>query len=123
MTDLYLNVNAHAHPERPPAVGGNAQTVKVSAATEDVTLDTIDATVGNNFEVQFLNDLPIANRDSPAALFTQPGITLTGAVTGARTDQSNVTLDGLDVNDSATGQLWLPSRATPPSTQCRSSAA
>ena len=62
--------------------------------------------MGNNFQVQDLNNLPIANRDSPAALFTQqPGVTLDGAVTGARVDQDNVSLDGLDVNDSATGQF------------------
>ena len=106
MTDLYLNVGSTRTQNAVLKVGGNAQTVEVSAATENVTLDTSDATVGNNFEVQFLNDLPIANRDSPAALFTQqPGVTLDGAVTGARTDQNNVTLDGLDVNDSATGQF------------------
>ena len=29
--------------------------------------------------------------------------TLSGATTGARTDQTDVTLDGLDVNDMATG--------------------
>ena len=33
----------------------------------------------------------------------QPGVTDSGAVTGARVDQNNVTLDGLDVNDFATG--------------------
>ena len=43
-------------------------------------------------------------RNDPTALFTmQPGVTDTASVTGARTDQNNVTLDGLDVNDFATG--------------------
>ena len=47
------------------------------------------------------------NRDNPAALFTlQPGVT-DEAVTGARTDQSYVTVDGLDVNDITTGQTFL----------------
>jgi hypothetical protein len=106
ITDLYLNVNATRTQNVRLKVGNVVQSVSVSAADEGVTLDTTDATVGNNFEVQFLNDLPIANRDSPAALFTQqPGVTLDGAVTGARVDQDNVTVDGLDVNDAATGSF------------------
>lgn len=105
-TGLYLNVNSTRSQNAKLAVGSAAQTVSISAASEDVTLDTTDATVGNNFQVQFMQDLPVENRDSPAALFTQqPGVTLNGAVTGSRTDQNNVTLDGLDENDMATGQF------------------
>lgn len=103
---LYLNVDATRVQNTELIAGADVETVEVSAASQNVTLDTTDATVGNNFQVQFLNDLPIANRDSPAALFTQqPGVTLDGAVTGARVDQSRVTLDGLDVNDLATGNF------------------
>jgi len=106
ITGIYLNVNSTRTENARLAVGSAAQTVEVSAAADTVTLNTTDATVGNNFQVQFLNDLPVENRDSPAALFTQqPGVTLDGAVTGARTDQNNVTLDGLEVNDNATGQF------------------
>jgi hypothetical protein len=106
VTGLYLNVNATRTQNARLSIGSTAETVEVSAQMENVTLNTTDATVGNNFEVQFLNDLPIANRDTPAALFTQqPGVTLDGAVTGARVDQDNVTLDGLDVNDMATGNF------------------
>jgi hypothetical protein len=104
VTGMYLSESSTRTQNVKLAVGGASQTVEVSAAAENVTLDSTDATVGNNFQVQELNDLPVADRDSPAALFTQqPGVTLDGAVTGARTDQSNVTLDGLEVNDNATG--------------------
>ena len=106
VTGIYLNVSATRTQNVQLTVGNVVQTVAVSAADQDVTVDTSDATVGNNFQVQFLNELPIANRDSPAALFTQqPGVTLDGAVTGARVDQDNVTLDGLDVNDNETGNF------------------
>ena len=104
ITGLYLNVNSTRTQNARLEVGGATQTVEVSASSETVTLNTTDASVGNNFQVQFMQDLPVEDRDSPAALFTQqPGVTLDGAVTGARTDQSNVTVDGLDVNDAATG--------------------
>jgi hypothetical protein len=104
VSGIYLNVNATRTENAKLPVGNVVESVSVSASNELITLDTTDASVGNNFEVQFLNDLPIANRDSPAALFyQQPGVTLDGSVTGARIDQTNVTLDGLDMNDNATG--------------------
>lgn len=106
ISGLYLNVDATRVQNAQLMVGGGTERVEVSAASQTVTLDTTDATVGNNFQVQFLNDLPVQDRSNPSALFVQqPGVTLDGAVTGARVDQSRVTLDGLDVNDMATGQF------------------
>jgi hypothetical protein len=106
ITGIYLNVTSTRSQNVKLAVGGALQTVEVSAAAENVTLNTTDATVGNNFQVEEMNDLPVEERSTPRALFyQQPGVTNTGSVTGARTDQSNVTLDGLEVNDNATGQF------------------
>ncbi len=103
--DIYVNVanartqNAKLQP------GGSTVEVQVTD-TAAVTLNTTDASVGNNFQVSKLQDLPVQDRTSPGALFTlQPGITSTGATTGARTDQNNTTIDGLDVNDFATGNF------------------
>ena len=107
ISDIYLNVGTTRTQPAKLAVGTVSQTLQVSAGSEDVTIDTTDATIGNNFNVGLLNELPVQNRDSPAALFTlQPGVTLDGATTGARVDQNNVTLDGLDVNDIATGNAF-----------------
>ena len=92
---------------------GAAQTIEVSASGATETINTTDASVGNNISPQTLNALPVQVRDSPSALFTlQPGVTSgdptsgshTGSVTGGRVDQDQVTVDGLDVNDMATGQ-------------------
>ena len=103
---LYLNVNATRTQNAQISPGAVSETVEVSAASQDVTLDTVDATVGNNFQVQMLNDLPVQDRGNPSALFVQqPGVTLDGAATGARTDQDRVTVDGLDVNEYATGNF------------------
>jgi Carboxypeptidase regulatory-like domain len=104
LSDLYMNVSVTRTQNVKLAVGAVSETVAVSGANQSVTLDTTDATVGNNFQVQYLNELPIQMRDSPAALFTQqPGMTQNGSSTGARTDQNRVTLDGLDVNDQRAG--------------------
>jgi hypothetical protein len=112
ITDLYLNVSATRTQNAQLVVGAAAQSVEVSAATQNVTVDTTDATIGNNFEVEMVNQLPVQIRDTPAALFTmQPGVSEDSngehSVTGARTDQSHVTLDGLDVDDRGTGQFGI----------------
>ena len=110
VTGLYLNVTAVRTQNVVMSVGNVVTTVSVSGGNQNVTLDTTDATIGNNFEMQMVNELPVQIRDTPAALFVlQPGVTEDGtgqySVTGARTDQSHVTLDGLDVDDRGTGEF------------------
>lgn len=103
---IYLNV-ANVRTQDVKMIAGSSQQVEVSATSQTVTIDTEDATIGNNYQVSKLNDLPVYNRNTPAALFTlQPGVTSTGSTTGARTDQDDVTVDGLDVNDFATGNAF-----------------
>ncbi|HEY0760538.1 MAG TPA: carboxypeptidase-like regulatory domain-containing protein [Acidisarcina sp.] len=88
---------------------GNSVDVQVFADNQAVTLNTTDASIGNNIEVEQLNMLPIYDRTNGiTTLFTQqPGVdSFQGAVTGARVDQSEVTVDGMDVNDLATGQTF-----------------
>jgi hypothetical protein len=89
--------------------GRNVETVEVSAGNEAVTLDTSDASIGNNMDVDQLNQLPVYDRSTGiGTLFIQqPGVdSFQGAVTGARIDQSEVTVDGLDVNDVAAGTTF-----------------
>lgn len=107
VSGVYLNVGNTRTQNAELTIGTVSQAVEVSASGQNVTLDTTNATVGNNFQVELVNDLPVQIRDNPAALFRlQPGVTNDGSVTGARVDQNNVTLDGLDVNDMATGRAF-----------------
>jgi carboxypeptidase family protein len=102
--NIYLTVATIRTQNATLTVGGQTQAVEVTASNSEVTIDTTDATIGNTFDVEQLNSLPVQQRNDPTALFTlQPGVTDTGSVTGARVDQNNVTVDGLDVNDFATG--------------------
>jgi hypothetical protein len=88
-------------------LGSVTQTVEVKEAGES-TLDTTDATVGNVINSREVTDLPIQTRLNPASLMEfQPGVNDQGSVTGARTDQGNITLDGIDVNDQETGQAFV----------------
>ncbi len=102
--NIYLTVATIRTQNATLPVGALAQAVEVIASSSEVTIDTTTAAIGNTFDVQQLNSLPVQQRNDPIALFTlQPGVTDTGSVTGARVDQNNVTVDGLDVNDFATG--------------------
>jgi hypothetical protein len=104
LTGLYLNISTTRTQNVKMLVGQVSETISVSASGQDVTLNTTDATIGNNFQVQYMNELPVSLRDSPLALFTQqPGMTMSGSSTGSRTDQNRITLDGLDVSDMALG--------------------
>jgi hypothetical protein len=102
--DIYLTVATVRTQNATLSVGAQAETVQVTAANSEVTIDTTTATVGNIFDVEALNSLPVQQRNDPLALFAmQPGVTDAGSVTGARVDQNNVTVDGIDVNDLGTG--------------------
>jgi len=116
LTDVYLGVNSTSTRNATLEIGVITQSVEVKATGEQ-TIDTTDATIGNVFGTDLLHSLPIQFRNSPAALLMfQPGVVpitgndasgnRSGAVTGARADQGNITLDGIDVNDQATGQAF-----------------
>jgi hypothetical protein len=116
LDNVNLAVNTTTTQDVSLQLGEVTTTVEVSG-TGALTLNTTDATVGNVFGPKLLDSLPVQFRDSPAALLgLQPGVVIAGsndpsgnregAVTGARADQGNITIDGIDANDQATGQAF-----------------
>jgi hypothetical protein len=116
LDNVYLGVSTTSTHNAVLEVGAVTETIEVKAASEE-TLDTTDASIGSVFDSTLLHTLPIQFRDSPAALLgLQPGVVLAGgndpsgnregSVTGARADQGNITIDGIDANDQATGQAF-----------------
>jgi len=89
-------------------VGAATETVEVKAAAQEVLINTQDATLGNNFIAEQITGLPLEARSVVDLLSLQPGSTREGYVTGARADQSNVTLDGVDINNAQTGNAEIP---------------
>jgi hypothetical protein len=83
-------------------IGSIDQVVQVEAGASAITVDTEDATLGNSFENQQITQLPLESRNVLSLLTLQPGVTKDGYVAGARSDQSNITLDGVDINDAQT---------------------
>ncbi len=96
-------------------VQGAHEQVEVTA--EAPLVNTQDASIGNAFTERQLLRLPSEGRDPASILSLQPGVTYIGTskqvdqtndsrggtVSGARSDQTNITLDGLDDNDQLLG--------------------
>ena len=89
-------------------VGSVTETVQVEASSSAVQINTQDATLGNNFVSQQITQLPMESRNVLSLLTLQPQVTRTGYVAGGRSDQSNVTLDGVDINDAETSDVGKP---------------
>jgi hypothetical protein len=85
-------------------VGEVTEVVQVEA-TSQVELQTTDATVGNVIATKDLQSFPALTRQVNELLTLQPGATPGGEVTGARSDQSTFTLDGIDVTNNSIGGL------------------
>ena len=74
---LYLPVASTATQDIRLEIGTIDQTMEVTAQGS-VSLNTTDATIGNNFDMRAVEELPIELRDSPALLLQQqPGVTPT----------------------------------------------
>jgi hypothetical protein len=91
-------------------LGTVATTIAVSA--ESVQVNTTDASIGNAIGDKPITQLPFEARNVVGLLSLQPGVTYlgepdpaqqndfrSGTVNGGKSDQANVTLDGVDVND------------------------
>jgi hypothetical protein len=83
-------------------VGNISETVSVTAGG-DAPINTSDATIGNTFESRRITELPLNAGNVVGLLSLQPGVTRTGYVNGGRSDQANITLDGVDVNEQQSG--------------------
>ena len=105
-------------------VAGVATTVTVEGQAP--LINRTDASLGNMVEQNQIAELPIADRNVVQLLSLQPGVaylgneldeskdTRSGAVNGMRSDQSNVTLDGIGVNDQNNGYAFTSVLNVPP---------
>lgn len=117
IVNLPATINVHLK------VGAATATVEVTSQVP--LLNTTDASQGNTMSGSEIGSLPLEARNVTQLLTLQPGVVFTsdrpdfnnnqdtrsGAVNGARSDQNNLTLDGVDVNDQGNGfafQTVLP---------------
>lgn len=104
--DLVLQVSSPATANLTLQIGAISDSVAVTA--EAVLVNTTDASIGNAIGEKPIVELPFEARNPVALLALQPGVTYvangkddyrSGSVNGGKSDQGNVTLDGVDVND------------------------
>jgi Carboxypeptidase regulatory-like domain len=107
-------------------VAGTQESVTVEG--EAPLINRTDASLGNVVESNQISELPIADRNVTYLLSLQPGVTYlgiqsqslqatdtrSGAVNGVRSDQSNVQLDGIQVNDQNNGYSFYSVLNVPP---------
>ena len=102
-TSVQLLVNTPTTLDLRMELGKTTETVNVAA--EASTINTVDASVGNAFSELQVRELPLETRNVVQLLSLQPGVTTNGEVLGARRDENNITLDGVDVNDNQNAGL------------------
>ncbi len=118
-TETQLLVNQPANVPIKLSVGSSKTEVEVTAQAS--TLNVTDASLGNAFNSQQVQNLPYLANNVTYLLSLQPGVlaldsgaqsgglntdTRTGIVNGARQDQSNISLDGVDNNDQIFGYAF-----------------
>ena len=96
--------------------GGVDVTVTVDTGGIENIVNTQDASLGNNFVSEQIVQLPLEGRNVGDLLSLQAAVTPDGSVAGGRSDQANITLDGIDVNEQQNGPAFTPVlRVTPDS--------
>ena len=116
---IALNVGTKETRDAQLRVGDNKVSVEVVGSSAE-TLNTIDATIGSNIDGDRVQDLPnIFVNNAANYLSLAPGVVPNdgggngGEVAGTRSDQTNITLDGLDVNDQRGGFAFTTTVNTP----------
>jgi len=121
-TGIPLLVNTPATANIQLKVGATSE--RITVTSEAPALNLVDASIGNPFDETQLKQIPLEGRNVPDLLSLQAGVAYTGnrsdnetpavkdqdsrsgSVNGARSDQSNITLDGVDVNDQSHGYAF-----------------
>jgi len=99
--DIRLEVNFPKTLDIPLTIGELSESVTVVG--NQSSLNKVDGTQGNNMTPEQILGIPLLGRNLVETLTLQPGVTMNGEVTGSRSDQIILTLDGINVNDQFRG--------------------
>ncbi|HSE31377.1 MAG TPA: carboxypeptidase-like regulatory domain-containing protein [Pyrinomonadaceae bacterium] len=107
LSGVNVEVNKSLRADVALEVGDVSETVQVTAGV-GVELQTTDAQLGNVLDQRIMRNLPTTQRNATELLSLQPATTpggfgSGGTVSGARSDQNTLLLDGIDVSDNLTG--------------------
>ncbi len=116
LTNVNALVSKPTDLDIPMELGDITQTVSVSVGASETLINTQDGSLGNNFISPQITQLPLNARNVANLLSLQPAVTPQGYVAGGRSDQANITLDGVDVNEQQTGEAFSPVLRVSPDT-------
>jgi hypothetical protein len=85
--------------DTPLEIGAVTDTISVSVSAGETLINTTDSYLGNNFVSQQITQLPLYARNVADLLSLQPDVTPTGSANSDRSDQANLTLDGVDLSN------------------------
>jgi hypothetical protein len=134
VNSLYLPVATATTQDVKLDLGSVSSKVEVTAEGS-ISLDTTDTAIGNNLDMHAIANLPNEFRDNPGNLLrlevgvvsaqtpsgapttgtgaVDPNGTRDGAVAGARADQNNILVDGIDATDFAFGTAFAIESSIP----------
>jgi Carboxypeptidase regulatory-like domain len=134
INSLYLPVATATTQDVKLELGTVSSKVEVTAEGS-VSLNTTDTSIGNTLDMHAIANLPNEFRDNPGNLLrlevgvisaqqpngsqptgigaVDPNQTRDGAVAGARADQNNIIVDGIDATDFAFGQAFTIEASIP----------
>ncbi len=102
LTKIVLQINTPANVNASLEIGAASETVNVEANSE--TIQTNNAVIGNVVERKAIEALPLNGRNPLNLLIYEPGVLQrsggTISVNGSRTGAVNVTIDGIEANES-----------------------
>jgi carboxypeptidase family protein len=105
VTDVQASATTVATVNVTLEIGEVGEVVQVAAGVE-AQLQTADASVGSVFDESRLKQLPNINHQANSFFAMQPATTPTGEFAGARSDQTVISLDGVDVSDNVIGATF-----------------
>jgi len=102
LAKIVLQINTPATVNATLEIGSATETIQVEATAE--ILQTTGATIGNVIERKAIEALPLNGRNPLNLLIYEPGVVQrsggTVSVNGSRTGAVNVTIDGIEANES-----------------------
>jgi Carboxypeptidase regulatory-like domain/TonB dependent receptor len=105
VTDVHAVISMQTPVEVQLEIGNVSETVTVAAGSAELLVNREDATLGTPFLNKQITQLPLEARNVPNLLTLQAATTRDGYVAGARADQANITLDGVDINEAQTNTI------------------
>jgi hypothetical protein len=101
--NIQLDVGSRISVDLKLEVGAASETVRVESTT--TPLEAVNSSVSNVVTLQRVQDLPLQNLDAGSLIALQPGV-IGDNFNGVRSQSQNVTLDGVNIQESRYNGGW-----------------